>query len=125
MRVKGMEQAGILIAKAGRVRLVRPEALPSHWDPLTDRRLSTWEMTHHLLRVYFHEKAGDAVAAELLRKLGAHGDTARELAYRLFDLADKKKRSQDAQAYNALVLGWPEVARLAREGGRTQQPLFE
>jgi putative DNA methylase len=122
--VRGMEQAGILVAKGGRVRLLRPEELPSDWDPSTDRRLSIWEMTHHLVRVYFHEKAGDVVAAELLRKIGSRGDIARELAYLLFDLAEKKKRSQEAQAYNALVLGWPEVARLAREGGRTQQPLF-
>ena len=25
------------------------------------------------------------------------------------------KRSQDAQAYNALVIGWPELSRLSRE----------
>ena len=36
-------------------------------------------------------------------------------AYRLFDLCEKKKRSQEAQAYNAMVLGWPEIARLAQE----------
>jgi putative DNA methylase len=35
-------------------------------------------------------------------------------------VCEKKKRSQEAQAYNALVLGWPEVARLAREGGRAK-----
>jgi putative DNA methylase len=50
-----------------------------------------------------------------LGKLGSHGEMARDLAYRLFSIAEKKHRSQDAQAHNALVLGWPEVARLARE----------
>ncbi len=35
--------------------------------------------------------------------------------HRRFPLAEKKHRPQDAQAYNALVLGWPEVARLASE----------
>ena len=51
----------------------------------------------------------------MLRAFGNEGFTARELAYRLFDLAEKRKLSNEAQAYNALVLGWPELARLARE----------
>jgi putative DNA methylase len=72
-------------------------------------------MTHHLVRVYFHDKAGDEATAALLRKLGERGEVARDLAYRLFDVCEKKKRSQEAQAYNALVLGWSEIARLARE----------
>jgi putative DNA methylase len=81
-------------------------------------------MTHHLLRVYFHEKAGDMVTADLLRKLGKNSDLARDLAYQLFHISEKKKRSQEAQAYNALVLGWPEIARLARDGSnaRPSQP---
>ncbi|MDR7415270.1 MAG: hypothetical protein QN193_01100 [Armatimonadota bacterium] len=45
----------------------------------------------------------------------SRGELARDLASRLFAIAEKKGRSQDAQAYNALVLGWPEVARLARK----------
>jgi putative DNA methylase len=77
-------------------------------------------MTHHLLRVYYYEKAGDFVTAELLRKIGANGEISRDLAYRLFNTCEKKKWSQEAQAYNALVLGWPEIARLARESGRAE-----
>ena len=117
--VRGLEEAGIVRATGGKVRLLRPEELPKTWDPERDRRLTVWEMTHHLLRVYYHEKAGDVATAELLRKLGSQGELARELAYRLFRLAEKRGRSQEAQAYNALVLGWPEIARLAREAGRS------
>jgi len=78
-------------------------------------------MTHHLLRVYHYEKAGDAVTAELLRKLGGEGEVARDLAYRVFNLCEKKKLSQEAQGYNALVLGWPEIARVAQETKRAEQ----
>jgi putative DNA methylase len=126
--VAGLQHAGLIRSKAGKVRLFRPDELPRNWDPESDTRLTVWEMTHHLLRVYFHEKAGDQQTAELLRSLGARAEVARDLAYRLFDLCEKKKRSQEAQAYNALVLGWPEVARLARDGGRpqsTQTNMFE
>jgi putative DNA methylase len=113
--VAGLQQAGIIHSRGGKVRLFRPEELPDNWDPVTDKRPTIWEMTHHLVRVYFHEKAGDVATANLVRKLDRNSDIARDLAYRLFNVCEKKKRSQEAQAYNALVLGWPEVTRLARE----------
>lgn len=113
--VPGLQLAGVITSGGGLVRILRPDELPKDWDPGTDRRLTVWEMTHHLLRLYHHEKAGDAVTADLLRKMGSQADVARDLAYRLFNLCEKKKRSTDALAYNALVLGWPEIARLARE----------
>ncbi len=81
-----------------------------------------------MLRIYFHEQAGDEATAALLRKLGSRAEIARDLAYRLFDLCEKKKRPQEAQAYNALVIGWPEISRLAGEGaglGAQQGKLFE
>jgi putative DNA methylase len=118
--VAGLQQGKLVNSKGGQVRLLRPDELPEDWDPAADKRPTVWEMTHHLLRVYYHEKAGDEATAELLRQIGSHGEIARDLAYRLFNVCEKKKWSQEAQAYNALVLGWPEIARLAREGGRTQ-----
>ncbi len=116
--VAGLQEAGIIRSKGGKVRLLRPEELPSDWNPVDDKRLTIWEMAHHLVRVYFHEKVGDRGTAELLLRIGSRAEIARDLAYRLFVVCERKKRSQEAQAYNALVLGWPEVARLAREGGR-------
>src|SRR5205823_5977781 len=118
--VSGLQQAGLVHSKGGKVRLLRPEGLPHNWDPAKDKRSTIWEMTHHLLRVYVHEKAGDEATAELLHKLGSRGQIARDLAYRLFDVCEKKKRSQEAQAYNALVLGWPEIGRLSRTPAKPQ-----
>ena len=118
--VAGLQHAGFIHSKGGKVRLLRPDELPANWDPATAKRLTIWEMTHHLLRLYFHEKAGDVVTADLLRKFGRDSDIVRDLAYRLFNVCDKKKRPQEALAYNALVLGWPEIARLARDGTKAQ-----
>jgi len=112
--VNGLVAAGILEVKGNQVRLLPPEDLPPNWDPSEDARRTVWEMTHHLLRVYYHEKKGDEATAALLRKLGNKADVARDLAYKLFTLSEKRKRSAEAQAYNALVLGWPELARLAQ-----------
>lgn len=78
-------------------------------------------MTHQLLRIYYFEKAGDQATADHFRKLGSMGETVRDLAYRLYNLCEKKKFSQEAQGYNALVLGWPEIVRLARERREPQE----
>jgi putative DNA methylase len=118
--VAGLQQAGLVHARGGKVRLLRPEELAVDWDPATDKRLTVWGMTHHLLRIYVHDKAGDEATAELLGKLGSQGEIARDLAYRLFDLCERKKRTGEAQAYNALVLGWSEIVRLSREGDKPQ-----
>lgn len=123
--VEGLARAGIVRRGGGKVRLLRQEKLSKGWDPATDSRLTVWEMTHHLLRVYYHDKAGDRATAEVLRALGPQAELARDLAYRLFALSEKKNRSQEAQAYNALVHGWPELARLAREQVAVTGELFE
>jgi len=117
--VNGLVAAGIVQVKGNQLRLYRPEELAADWDPATDRRLTVWEMTHHLIRIYFHEKKGEIATADLLRRLGSKAEVARDLAYKLFTVCESKKRSQEAQAYNALVMGWPELARLSRETIRT------
>ncbi|MDE0431794.1 MAG: DUF1156 domain-containing protein [Caldilineaceae bacterium] len=111
--VDGMIEAGILKAGRGKVRLLRPEELPADWDPQTDRRRTVWEVVHHLVRVHAHE--GETGAAQLLAKMPADAERARDLAYRLYRICEQKNRSQAALGYNALVQSWPEIARLARE----------
>jgi len=118
--LNGLEVAGIIEVKGSQVRLFRPEGLPADWDPATDKRLTVWEMTHHLLRLYVHEKKGDAATAEMLKKLGSKADVARDLAYKLFTVCENKKWSKEAHAYNALVMGWPELTRLARQVAKPQ-----
>jgi adenine-specific DNA methylase len=45
----------------------------------------------------------------------ARTEIARELAYRLYTLCERKERAPEALAYNGLVQSFPEIARLARE----------
>lgn len=123
--VKGLEEAGILKSSRGRVRLLRPSELPSDWDPATDSRLTAWEVVHHLVRAL--DAGGEFGAAGLVAELGAKAEVARELAYRLYTLCERKKRASEALAYNALIQSWPEISRLAREGKEpgTQGGLFD
>jgi putative DNA methylase len=117
--VAGMVQAGILASKSGKVRLLRPEELRADWDPKTDLRLTAWESVHHLVRVL--ESGGENAAAELLLKLEGKAEIARELAYRLYTVCERKKRAQEALSYNGLVQSWPEITRLARAGVQASQ----
>lgn len=83
-------------------------------------------MVHHLIRAL--EAGGEAAAAELLAKLGSKAEVARELAYRLYTLCERKKRAGEALSYNGLVQSWPEITRLAREGSKPkpgQASLFD
>ena len=66
------------------------------------------------------EAGGEGAAAELVAKLGGKAEIARELAYRLYTLCERKKRAPRRSAYNGLVQSWPEITRLAREGGKPQ-----
>ena len=110
--VAGMVEAGILAAKGGKVRLLKKEELDPQWDPVTDRRITVWEATHHLIRSL---DSGEAVGAALLKQLGAMAEVARDLSYRLYTVCERRKWSQEAIGYNALVLSWPDLKRQADE----------
>jgi putative DNA methylase len=121
--VSGLAEAGILESKRGKVRLLKAAELPGDWDPSQDQRLTHWEIVHQLIRAL--ESGGEGAAASLVAKLGSKTETARELAYRLYSLCERKKRSTEALSYNALVQSWPEIIRLAQEGGRPKGKVGE
>jgi len=106
--VDGLAQDGIIKSRAGKVRLLKREELDPDWDPKTDKRLTMWEVTQHLIRAL--QEQGESGAAELLQKVGGElGEKARDLAYRLYQICDRKKWSSEALAYNSLVIAWSGV----------------
>lgn len=113
--VNGLEEAGIVVSRAGKVRLIRREELKRDWDPATNGRLTAWEAVQHLVTRL--EGDGEQATADLLARLGEAGSAARELAYRLFSICERKGWTQEALAYNALVAAWPEITRLAAHTG--------
>jgi putative DNA methylase len=119
--------AGEQVARGGKVQLLGRAELPRNWDPRTDRRLTVWETTQHLIRTL--DQDGESGAAALLNKLGGIGETARELAYRLYAICERKKWAEEALAYNGLVIAWPELTKLAmaewsRGESATQREMF-
>ena len=126
--VSGVQEAGLLRSAAGKVRLLSRAELAEDWDPVVDDRLTVWEATQHLIKRL--EEQGEGEAAALRAKLGTIAEKARSLAYRLYTTCERKKWAEEAQAYNGLVLAWPELEKLASEAGpsaepETQAELFE
>ncbi len=117
--VDGVEDSGIIKAKAGKVRLLKREELLPTWDPSTDKRLTVWEMTQYLIREL--QLNGESGAASLLLRLGSKGDLARELAYRMHGLSKQKNLNEEAVAYNSLITEWDSIAQLGNELQNTQQ----
>jgi len=111
--IAGLVEAGLLAAKGGKVRLLRHDELPTDWDPSTDTRLTVWETAQHLIRAL--ERDGEKGAAMLLAKMGERGEVARDLAYRLYTLCERKGWTDEALAYNSLVIAWQGIGQLASQ----------
>jgi putative DNA methylase len=110
--VSGLVLAGIITSGMGKVRLLRHDELPAEWAPETDNRLTVWEMLHHLIRL---QKQGEAAASAMLARLGDKADAAKELAYRLYGICEKKKRSTEGQLYNDLITVWPDLLNQSKQ----------
>lgn len=112
--IGGLEQAGIVESGRGKVRLLRRDELADDWNPTTDSRLPIWEATQRLIQAL--DTDGEDGAAHLLSQLsGSTGEVARDLAYRLYTICERKDWAQEALSYNALVTAWPDVTRQAAD----------
>ena len=110
--IKGLEEAGILTAKNGKVRLLQREEMFTSPQPSPTRRGGNdWEATQHLIHTL--DKQGETGAATLLAQLGDKGEVCRDLAYRLYVICDRQGWTQEAISYNSLVTSWSEISRLA------------
>ncbi|MXX44636.1 MAG: DUF1156 domain-containing protein [Acidimicrobiia bacterium] len=117
--VEGVVQAGIAESELGKVRLVAREELDLDWDPLSDKRLTVWEVTQHLIVCL--DRSEQEAGALLGRVGGGMGDRARMLAYRLYQIADEQHRTADAVAYNSLIQAWHDIQRHALAGPPAEQ----
>lgn len=108
--VQSMVDTGLVQARGGKVRLLRREELPEDWNPRASR-LTVWEVMQRLIHAL--DTRGETGAGHILRQSGARGEIARDLAYRLYTVCERKGWAQEALAYNSLVTSWSEITRLA------------
>jgi putative DNA methylase len=115
--VEALQRAGIVRSERGNVSLLTREEMPAAWEPAADARVPVWEITQHLIKRL--EEVSERAAADLLQRVGPRGEVARDLAYRLYSICERKKWAREALAFNSLVTSWPEIQRLA---GRAPTP---
>ncbi len=111
--VAGLREAGIVMSKGGKVRLLRREELTKGWGPTEGNHLSVWAACERL--IYALQNKGEIGAADLLVILPTSvAEAARDLAYRLFTICERGGWAQEALPYNSIVTSWPEIGRLAQ-----------
>lgn len=106
-----LAQMGLLTAQKGIVRLLSREELPE--KPVKSSYISDclWLLTQYLVKAL--ETGGITQSAELAARYDTDAGRARDLAYRLFAIAERKKWTDEAFAYNSLVTAWPEILQKA------------
>lgn len=100
-----MASHGIFYAKAGIVHLIDRTELPEKVDIRED---CVWMLTQQLTQAM--AKGGVEACAQIVANMfGSNGERAKDLAYRLYTIAERKNWANEAYAYNALVVSWPDI----------------
>ncbi|KQY96823.1 hypothetical protein ASD19_09745 [Microbacterium sp. Root53] len=127
--VTAMERGGILTARAGKVQLLRPVDLPEGYDVSADQHTSAWEALQHAIRL--QDSKGIPAAGAFLHEASRRSDGAvdldlvKELAYLLFQIAEKNNWAKDAIAFNSIATSWGDLLESGREAApvETRQEL--
>ena len=121
--IDDLQNAGVFSAQGGSVRLLRRDELPADWNPHADKRLTDWECAQHLARMLESPAGGVKAAARLYSEMGPErSEAARMLAYRLYDICERKGRAAEAQVWNMLAQEWPALeSTLSRMAEESQQ----
>jgi putative DNA methylase len=105
--VAGVRDAGIVESGGGKVRLKRR-------DEMDGAAVGTvWGSTQQLIHRLMGEGGSEELAAEALAALGHRAEAAKDLAYRLYGICERRKWAEEGYAYNALVASWPRLVEQA------------
>ncbi len=111
-----LEGMGLVQAEKGLVHLQERKDLPAHNANSSTKAL--WLLTQQLTYA-MQEQGNDGCAKIIAHIRGPEAEKAKALAYRLYTLAEQKGWSQEAYAYNALVVAWPEIQARALDMSKT------
>lgn len=124
----GLGRAGVFRAVAGKAKLLAPADLMDGWNPLTDDRISVWEVVLQVAKAL--DEQGAEVAAALLAASGRRVDldTAKELTYLLYSICERNRWTRTALLFNGLGTSWLDLesaARRAPAGGAAVQTTLD
>lgn len=124
--VAGVQAAGVLESGGGNVRLFAPAELDGSWDIDADPRIPVWQVLHEMIAAL--RVGGETLAAHIYShpKTTSKIEAARQLAYRLYTLCERRGWAEDARAYNEVVTGWSGIeSAAAKIPGPKQGTLFD
>jgi putative DNA methylase len=121
--MNAIDRSGIVESRAGRVRLLDRSEYPDDWDPTTDKTLTVWEICQHIIR-RLDGDGGVHAAAELLRQSGGLAESARDLSYRLYEIANRRGWAEEARGYNNMAAEWPGLVAAAAQSSSDSKTLF-
>lgn len=100
-----MAAHGVLYAKAGVVHLMERSELPTEVD---SNESTVWLLTQQLTHAM--ATGGIEACAKIVWGIfGSGAESAKDLAYRLYTIAERKGWTEEGYAYNALVVAWPDI----------------
>jgi putative DNA methylase len=109
-----LDRSGVLTSRGGNVRLTAPGLLPVAHDPSATDNLTLWGVVLHLAKEL--NESGLDSAGRLLSSAETwiDVDAAKELAYLLFAVAERRGWSDTAGLFNVLAASWSDVMDAAR-----------
>ena len=111
--VEKLASMGLVYAEKGVVHLQERTDLPELKVSRFTADRCLWMLTQYLIQSM--DTGGIEACAWLVVEFSASAERARDLAYRLFSLAERKGWNAEAYAYNSLVVAWPDIQRKAAE----------
>ena len=106
-----MASHGTLYAQKGRFILL---SVQNFLQRLMNTKEASGSCVSNLLTKWRKEGV-EGCATAIANMYGSNAERAKDLAYRLYTIAERKKWAQEAYAYNALVVAWPEIQSRAAE----------
>lgn len=111
--VEKLASMGLVYAEKGVVHLLERTELPELKVSRLTADRCLWMVMQYLIQSM--DTGGIEACARLVVEFSASAERARDLAYRLFSLAERKGWNAEAYAYNSFVVAWPDIQQKAAE----------
>ena len=127
--VGNLEDTGAVISARGRVRLTDRDEIPAlddnrqlnkDWTKTLVESNCAWLWVQSLVKVF--SKAGIAGCAELLTHFDGDTESLKNLAYRLYNICEKKNWAREGTGYNELVVEWQDILSRRAEFMQNKKP---
>lgn len=129
--VGGLEDSGAVISARGRVRLRDRDEIPElnenkqldkDWLKTLAESNCAWLWVQSLVKVFNSGKSAYDGCAELLTHFEGDTESLKNLAYRLYNICEKKNWAKEGTGYNELVVEWQDILSKRAEFMQSKSP---